>query len=151
MDDHFNLIVAGSRTFDDFVLMIREVDKYIKELNPAKPVCIISGGAYGADKLGEDYAKLRFYDMRLFKPNWLKFSKAAGAIRNGEMVAISEAAIYFYDGSSRGTQDCINKAKAKGIPYTVINFVPKPISKPKMYKGILRQSLQYNEEPDENN
>ena len=49
------LIVAGTRTFDDYVLMKEKLDRIIlglREDYSGAPVVIISGNAKGADQLG---------------------------------------------------------------------------------------------------
>ena len=50
------LIIAGTRTFDCPHLMERMVNQYLN-ITPHLDVTIISGGARGADTLGEQYAK----------------------------------------------------------------------------------------------
>ena len=44
------IIVAGSRTFDDYTLLKEKLDFFLKN---QKDVVIVSGTAKGADKLGE--------------------------------------------------------------------------------------------------
>ena len=52
----FKLIVAGGRDFKDYGLLRKSIDDYIvsREL---LDMTIISGGAIGADQLGEKYAE----------------------------------------------------------------------------------------------
>ena len=57
------LIVAGTRTFDDYVLMREKLDRIILGLQEdysGAPVVIISGNAKGADQLGIRYACLLY-------------------------------------------------------------------------------------------
>ena len=54
-----------------------------------------------------------------FPAHWSEHGKAAGIIRNQEMVDFIKdkdcKAIFFWDGASRGTGDCLNRAKRAGI------------------------------------
>ena len=55
--------------------------------------------------------------------DWKEHGKAAGPIRNQRMIEDADMLVAFPGhGYSRGTRDCIKRAKAKGIP--VIVFEP---------------------------
>jgi hypothetical protein len=88
---------------------------------------IVSGGARGSDKLGEDYAKKNGIPVELFMANWNKFGKSAGSIRNQQMVEYlkklypNAACVAIYSGSP-GTTDMINKCKKAGIPVYIYNW-----------------------------
>jgi len=52
------LIVAGSRTFKDYSLLSRKLDVLLsRKVGQGEEIIIISGGARGADALGERYAR----------------------------------------------------------------------------------------------
>ena len=51
------VIIAGSRNFNNYELLRSELDKLFNE-----PFIIVSGGAKGADTLGELYAKEKGYE-----------------------------------------------------------------------------------------
>lgn len=49
--------------------------------------------------------------------NWAKHGKAAGPLRNQEMVNLgADVCLAFPLGESRGTRDCMRRAEAAGIP-----------------------------------
>lgn len=105
-------IIAGSRTIKDFKLLKKVVD-----LSDFKPSEIISGGAYGVDRLGEDYARLAYIDLVVFHANWHKHGRAAGPIRNERMAQYASSdpskpggLICLWDGVSRGTKSMIASA-----------------------------------------
>ncbi len=50
---------------------------------------------------------------------WIELEKVAGPRRNQHIVDLSNSLLFFWDGSSRGTKDCINRAKASGKEYQV--------------------------------
>lgn len=106
-----NLAIVGSRDFDDYEL----VDKLCAHLVERFDVCaIVSGGAKGADKLGERFARQYGLDMIVFKPDWQQYGKRAGYLRNIDIIEASNIVIAFWDGQSKGTKHSIDIAtKAK--------------------------------------
>lgn len=52
----FKVIVAGSRDFDQYILLKAKMVHYLSRYKPHE-VEIVSGGARGADSLGERFAK----------------------------------------------------------------------------------------------
>jgi len=116
----FRVIVAGSRDFDDYDLLKRKLDIFLLGRDRAG-ITILSGAARGADKLGERYANEHGYSIMRFPADWRSYGKAAGPIRNADMVSIAHALVAFWDGESRGTADVIAKARAKDLKVHVIN------------------------------
>lgn len=108
--------IIGSRSFSDYELLCKEVSKF-EDIE-----LIISGGASGADLLGERYAREHKIPTKIFYPNWNKFGNRAGYLRNSDIVRNSNHIIAFHDGVSRGTMDSIRKARDLDIPVTVILF-----------------------------
>jgi hypothetical protein len=83
---------------------------------------IISGGAAGADSLGEQYAQENGIAIERHPADWKKHGKAAGPIRNAEMAACADFLIAFWDGKSRGTQNMMMNAVKKDIPCIVVTY-----------------------------
>ena len=108
----YKVIVAGSRDFTDYPLLCSLMDQ---ELAGSENVEIVSGGARGADALGERYAREHGYSLKLFPADWDKWGKAAGPIRNSQMAGYADALIAFWNGRSAGTRDMILKAEGKGL------------------------------------
>lgn len=101
-DKGYRLLIAGSRTFDDYEMLVKEVDNYIRTLD--KPVIeIVSGKAKGADTLGEKYAKEKGIPLVEFPAEWDKYGKKAGYLRNSEMGKYCDTGILFTNGS-KGTE-----------------------------------------------
>jgi hypothetical protein len=125
------IIIAGSRTFDDFALLEKTMDAITRKL---KKVIILSGTAAGADTLGENWAYSRWHTVMRYHPDWDKDGKVAGVIRNREMVKNADGLVAFWDGSSPGTKDVIAKAKKKGIRVKVVLFKPKVVAKTRRKK-----------------
>ena len=106
--------VIGSRGFDDYE-MVKNT------LTLLEITLLVSGGAKGADSLGERYAKENNIEILIFKPDWEKHGKAAGMIRNTDIVNNADTIIAFWDGESKGTKDSITKAEKLGKPTIIIN------------------------------
>lgn len=122
-------IIAGSRYFADYTQLHVECSKHtITE--------VVSGGAPGADALGERWAEARGIPVTKFPADWRTHKRAAGPIRNAKMARYAEALIAFWDGASPGTKNMIDLAMAAGLKVTVvrIEFVLTPPEPPKKRK-----------------
>ena len=116
------IIIAGGRSFDDRQLLYSVMDKVTKKLDKKKLV-ILSGHAEGADKLGEEWAYSRMVGtVRVHHPDWNKHKKAAGVIRNGEMVAEADGLVAFWDGESKGTEDVIIRARKAKLKVKIVMY-----------------------------
>ena len=120
------IIIAGSRKFNDYPKMVKELDNLrIHLINSINPIEIVSGHAPGADTLGEKFAKEYDYPLKIFPAEWDKYGKAAGPIRNEQMAKYAAEAdvgmlIAFPVGESRGTKNMIKLAKQYGLEVRVI-------------------------------
>lgn len=117
--DEFRVIIAGGRDFTNEALLFEKCDNI---LSNKTNVVIISGGAKGADALGEQYAKEKGYNLEVFKADWEKHGKGAGPMRNIEMAKSAEALIAFWDGESSGTKHMINTAIKAGLKVRTIKY-----------------------------
>jgi len=104
------LAIVGSRSFDDERLARALLDVLLRHF----PIdLVVSGGAKGADQIGEAWARSHGIPVRIYKPDWDRHGKAAGFLRNGEIAADADVLMAFWDGASRGTADTIRKAEGK--------------------------------------
>ena len=114
------IIIAGGRDFNDYNALCKYCDHI---LSKQKDIEIISGGAYGADKLGERYAvEHRKVPFKRFPAEWDKHGKSAGYIRNTEMAEYSDALIAFWDNKSKGTKHMIDIARNKKLKVRVYKY-----------------------------
>ena len=113
------LLVGGSRTFIDEELLREELNKLRKKFNI---ILIISGGVRGADFLAKKYAFENKIPYKEYLPDWNKYGRKAGIIRNIEMIDKCDKAIFFWDGKSPGTRQAIEYSKKKGKLLNVIFF-----------------------------
>lgn len=111
------LIVAGTRTFDDYELLKKEISELDLDITQ-----IISGHANGADKLGEKYAHEIGLGCVLFPAKWDFYGKQAGPIRNREMAGWGDFLIAFWDGESPGTKHMIDEMERRNKPVRVVLY-----------------------------
>ncbi len=107
------IAIVGSRNFNDYETLKNVVDKIISEISDSE-IIIVSGGAKGVDSLAELYAKEKNYKMLIFKPEWKRYGKGAGIIRNKEIVKNSDIVIAFKSINSKGTNNTIQTAIKEG-------------------------------------
>lgn len=115
------LLIAGSRSFEDRDLFNRVTEELID--GDERFTIIVEGGATGADTMAREYAEAHDMKYEEFKPDWKHYGRAAGPKRNDKMVQFIKerngTALYFWDEESKGTKQCIDSAKRKGIEISV--------------------------------
>lgn len=117
----YRIVVAGGRDFSDYQLLEKTLDQYLENCF-LSDVVIVSGGARGADRLGERYARKNGIDLKLFPADWDKYGKSAGYIRNEEMAKYGTHVVLFWNGESRGTKHMYDLAKKYKRNCTVIKY-----------------------------
>lgn len=120
--DEFKLIVAGGRTFNDFIRLSDVINTLANTVYDKKAVSIVSGMAGGADRLGYKFAKDNGIVVYEFPADWARHSRSAGYIRNVEMGTFANGLLAFWDGESRGTKHMIDYMRSLGKPVHVIQY-----------------------------
>jgi len=111
------IAIIGSRTFNDYPLLTQTLAPY-----QSKVTLIVSGGAKGADSLGEYWAKQNNIKTLIFMPDWEKHGKKAGFIRNEDIIKNSDGVIAFWDGISKGTAHSISLCEKYNKPVKVVTI-----------------------------
>ena len=108
-NDEMKVAIVGSRSIDDqmFVEYLFRCFTYIF----GKPTKIISGGARGIDTFAEDFAHTFNIDLQVFKPDWAKYGKKAGFIRNEDIIKNCDICLAIWDGESHGTKHDLELCK----------------------------------------
>lgn len=109
------ILICGSRKYTDAVA----VESAILAHDDAPT--IIHGGAAGADQIAHGLAKMHGWPEEVFYADWEKHGKAAGPIRNQQMLdeGNPDIVIAFPLADSRGTWDMIRRARNAGLPVQV--------------------------------
>lgn len=103
------LAIVGGRDFSDYNLM---KERLAEVANEYQVVCVVSGGARGADSLGERWAKENGISTMIFPADWDRYGKSAGFRRNKDIVANADLVAAFWDGKSHGTKNTIDLTRA---------------------------------------
>jgi hypothetical protein len=85
---------------------------------------IVHGAARGVDSIADYYAQVYGYEVHPHPANWDMYHRAAGPIRNTEMLSENpNLVLAFHDDivNSKGTKNMVNQAITKGIP-TILHF-----------------------------
>lgn len=88
---------------------------------PAQVTTIIHGGAPGADRMAANFGLGCGLEVIEFKADWKKHGKAAGPIRNQQMVDEGKPDYFIAFPGGRGTADMVKRllaAKIEGIVLT---------------------------------
>lgn len=115
------IIIAGSRDFNDYELAKEKILYFVKNTF-FNQIEIVSGGARGADRIGEKFAKEYSLKMKIFPPDWQNKGKKAGILRNQEMADYADCLIAFWDGLSKGTMNMIEEMKKRNKPTRIVYY-----------------------------
>jgi YspA, cpYpsA-related SLOG family len=121
-----NILICGSLDWNDFPT----IKKYLEEVkNQSQAVItIIHGGCKGADSIGGYLAQQLGFQVRVFKADWNKYGKAAGPIRNQQMLVEGSPnlVVAFHNDleNSKGTLDMVSRARKAEIKVLVIKSPP---------------------------
>ena len=117
------ILVTGDREWDNpltildaFIILLEDYD-----LKPSD-VVVIHGDCRGADKLAAYVAKEMGMTPIPYPAHWEKYGKAAGVIRNQEMLDFNsdiELAFAFHPNldKSKGTKDMVERLEKAGIEH----------------------------------
>ncbi len=108
------IVIAGCRNYNNYNEAKTFIDIIINKIPNKENIKILSGGARGADALGERYAKENGFKIEYHPADWAKYGKSAGPKRNQEMAQACDIAICFWDSHSKGTKSMIDYARKYG-------------------------------------
>ena len=111
------LAIIGGRDFSNYDLLNEILTPYKSRIS-----LIVSGGARGADSLGEKWAIENGFETLIFLADWGKHGKKAGFIRNVDIIKNSDGVIAFWDGKSKGTAHSLSLTKKSKLPTKIIKY-----------------------------
>jgi hypothetical protein len=114
-------VVAGGRDYQ-----FTDDDK--ARLNALPIGELVSGGASGADRCGEQWAISKGIPIKRFPADWNTHGRAAGPIRNRQMAEYANAVALFPGG--RGTNSMKREAERAGI--TIYDFTSHSVTNRKL-------------------
>ena len=117
------LIIAGSRKTHEAINIINKM--ILGDNILSVPEEIVNGGCWGVDMAGVVWAKGSGAFVTSFFPDWTRYGKAAGPIRNEQMAKYADALLAIWDGESKGTFDMIKRADKHGLEMLIITVGEK--------------------------
>jgi len=115
------ILICGGRDFYKFSLLKDTLeDLFSNVLEEDEEVVIIAGGAPGADFLAkvfalDEYKENWWLSYKEFPADWKTHGKAAGAIRNQQMLDEGEPELVVAFPGGNGTADMVKRAKRAGV------------------------------------
>ena len=109
------VLVCGGRNYNEKAIVFSTLASIHDSENITE---IIHGGASGADNLADVWAKSMGIPIKEFKADWEKHGRAAGPIRNQQMIEYKPDLVVAFPGG-KGTADMIKKAKTNKIPILI--------------------------------
>ena len=107
------ILICGDRNYQDWI----KVQEYLDTIS--RTTIIIHGGARGADSLAGNLATSLKMKVIKFSADWDKYGKAAGVLRNQQMLdeGHPDLVVYFHKDieNSKGTRDMLKRATDSGI------------------------------------
>ena len=117
------VIICGTRDFADKKFIFETVATLLQSYDDIE---IVSGHAKGVDAIAEAYAKEHELILTVLPADWKHYGRAAGPIRNQEMLQYALCAnplvIAFWDGKSKGTANMISQARKAGVKVVIIEI-----------------------------
>lgn len=108
-ETHQVVLVCGGRGYADRARVYAVLDELI-------PSLVIHGGAQGADRLAAEWAAVRNRLQKAYRADWATYGRAAGYIRNQQMLDDGEPELVVAFPGGRGTADMVRRARAAGVP-----------------------------------
>ena len=122
----YRILVTGSRDWTDADTIDLNLIGATGRLDCLRGVVVVDGQCTkgGADQLAHEAAKRRGWGTERYPADWNQHGKAAGSIRNQEMIALgADLVLAFPLPGSVGTWDCIRRASAAGIRVVIVPAV----------------------------
>jgi len=106
-------LICGGRDVQDYDAIDRVLQVLI--LHPER-ACVIHGAARGADTLAATWARAnRVPDVIAVPADWKQHGKAAGPIRNRQMLELHQPDVVIAFPGGPGTADMVKQARAAGV------------------------------------
>lgn len=102
------VIVTGGRNYDD-------IQKVFEVLDDEAPEKVIQGGAKGADDIAAQWCMERGVECQTYNADWATYGRAAGPIRNKQMLEENKKAKVLVFPGGAGTANCVKIAKELGM------------------------------------
>ena len=106
------VIVCGGRDYTNAEHVYREMDRLHKRLMID---VVIEGDAQGVDRMAGYWARKNKIDNRKFRADWKRLGRAAGPLRNRQMLEIGQPHCVIAFPGGPGTANMIKQARDAGV------------------------------------
>jgi hypothetical protein len=106
------VLVCGGRQYDDAEALASRLSEIHRDHGIAE---IIEGGAAGADTLAREFGQRKGIPVRTFPADWDRHRRAAGPIRNRQMLEEGKPDLVVAFPGGRGTANMVKQARAVGV------------------------------------
>jgi hypothetical protein len=110
-------LICGGRDFADQALLDKALASLI--LHPHDAV-IISGVARGADRMGAAWGLNHGAQLEAYPADWLRYQKAAGPIRNRQMLDEGKPDVVLAFPGGKGTKNMVDQARGRKLVVIMI-------------------------------
>lgn len=108
------ILVCGGRDYNDWKVIETALEHF-------KPTELVHGGCRGVDTIAGNWAKRKGIPVQEFKADWDKFGRAAGPIRNQQMLDEAKPELLLMFPGGVGTRGMANLAREAGVKVTEIS------------------------------
>ena len=106
------VLVCGGRDFGDRAFVFRTLDAH----HASEPFhVLIQGAARGADTYARNWAETHNIRCLSFPADWKRNGKAAGPIRNRQMLDVGQPDLVIAFPGGRGTADMVTQAMKNNV------------------------------------
>lgn len=115
------ILVCGGRYFNDKDLLFKTLDALFPATDdiatwlPPPDTVIIHGKSKGADMLADQWAVVNWVKIEEYPADWEKYGKAAGPIRNKQMLDEGQPDLVIAFKGGKGTANMIKQTQERGI------------------------------------
>lgn len=111
------ILVCGGRDFTDtkyaYKVLDQLYDQFLFDV-------VVEGDAQGADRIAGFWARKHKIDNLKFPADWKKYGKAAGPIRNQQMLDEGKPDLVIAFPGGGGTADMIERAEKAGVEVILV-------------------------------
>jgi UDP-N-acetylmuramoylalanine-D-glutamate ligase len=106
------VLVCGGRNFNDPITL----GSWLGGVHKQRGISLlIEGGAPGADFMARKFAEWQAIPVRTFEADWKRHGRAAGPIRNKQMLEEGKPDLVVAFPGGRGTANMVEQARAAGV------------------------------------
>lgn len=116
------IVVCGSRKWTDRDLLFQKLDEVTNTVTDSPHFTIVHGGAIGADRMADEWARSRQMPTEEYLPEWTIYGRSAAFVRNIAMLdSKPDVVVAFHRNNSPGTKHMINNAIKRKLNLVVVN------------------------------